>query len=54
LNLIYVNDIYKQHFRQLNSYVISWSIVESPNLPPKHSWTVKLNAVDSQWLLKSV
>jgi len=54
LNLIYVNIIYKQQFHQLNLHVMSWSIVENPTLPPKHSRTVKLNAVDSQWLLKSV
>jgi len=53
-NLIYVNDIYKQHFHELNLHVMSWSVVENPSLPPKHSWTMKLTAVDSQWLLKYV
>jgi len=52
LNLIYVNNaIYKQHFCQLNLHDMSLSIVENPTLPPKHSWTIKLTAFDSQWLL---
>jgi len=46
------NIIYKQHFQQLNLHVMSSSIVENPTLPPKHSWTMKLNSADSQWLLK--
>jgi hypothetical protein len=55
LNLICANNvIYKQHFYQLNLHVMDWSMVENPTLPPKHSQTVKLTAVDSQWLLKSV
>jgi hypothetical protein len=54
LNLIYVNIIYEQHFQQMNLHDMSWSIVENPTLPRKHSCTVKLTAVDSQWLLKSV
>jgi len=53
LNLIYINNvIYKQHFCQLNLHDMCLSIVENPTLPPKYSWTIKLTAVDSQWLLK--
>jgi len=54
LNLIYANNIHKQHFQQLKLHVMSWYIVENPTFPLKHSWTVKLTAVDSQWLLKCV
>jgi hypothetical protein len=54
LNLICVNNvIHKQHFYQLNLHDMCLSMVENPTLPPKRSWTIKLNAVDSQWLLKS-
>jgi hypothetical protein len=54
LNLIYVNNvIYKQQFCQLNLHDMCLSVVENPSLPPKHSWTIRLTAVDSQWLLKS-
>ena len=55
LNLINVNNnIYKQHFCLLNLHVMSLYIVENPTLLPRHSWTIKLTAVNSQWLLKSI
>jgi hypothetical protein len=55
LNLIYVkNVIYKQHFHQLKLYDMCLSIVENQTLPPRHSWTIKITAVNSQWLHKSV
>ena len=55
LILIYVNNIiYKQHFHQIIQHVMRQSMVKNPTLLPKHSWTIKLTAVDSQWLLKSV
>ena len=55
LILIYVNNIiYKQHFHQIIQHVMRQSTVKNPTLPPKHSWTIKLTAVYSQWLLKSV
>ena len=55
LNLIYVNTvIYKQHFHQLILHVMCLPMVEKTTIPPKRSWTIKLTAVDSQWLLKPV
>ena len=53
LNLICVNNNYKEYFCQLNLHVMSWSIVQNPSLPSKNSWAIKFTAVNSQWLLKS-
>jgi hypothetical protein len=51
LNLIYVKNV--KHFHQLNLHDMCLSIVENPTLPPKCSYTIKLTAVHSQWLLTS-